>query len=71
MKEQMAEILDKQIEYSEAENYETLDKYKMIFTDIKFLLKEFLKAGDVEYLHMINRSLGLDMESEIHGSRDD
>lgn len=39
MKEQMAEILDKQIEYSEAENFQTLEKYKMIFTDIKFLLR--------------------------------
>lgn len=32
----------------------------MIFTDIKFLLREYLKGGDAEYLHMINRSLGVD-----------
>lgn len=56
----MTEILDKQIEYSEDENYETLEKYKMIFTDIKFLLREYLKGGDSEYLNMICRSLGFD-----------
>ena len=32
----------------------------MIFTDIKFLLREYLKGGDSEYLNMICRSLGFD-----------
>jgi hypothetical protein len=60
LKAQMTEILDKQIEYSEDENFEALEKYKMIFTDIKFLLKEYLKTEDQEYLWMICRSLGFD-----------
>lgn len=35
----MNQILDKHIEFAEDENYETLDKYKMIFSDIRILLK--------------------------------
>ena len=32
----------------------------MIFTDIKFLLKEYIKGEDPEYLNMICRSLGFE-----------
>lgn len=53
----MNQILDKHIEYAEDENYETLDKYKMIFSDIKILLREFINSRNEEYIQMIWRSL--------------
>lgn len=34
----------------------------MVFSDIKFLLREYLQGGDREYLHMVCRSLGLEEE---------
>ena len=44
LKEQMNQILDKHIEFVEDESYETLDKFKMIFSDIKILLREFMNT---------------------------
>ena len=60
LKEKMNEILEKQIEYSRDEEYEELEKYRMVFTDIKFLLREYLQGGDREYLQMVCKSLGID-----------
>lgn len=57
LKEQMNQILDKHIEYAEDENYQTLDKYKLIFSDIKILLREFMNSRNEEYIQMIWRSL--------------
>lgn len=53
----MSQILDKHIEFVEDESYETLNKYKMIFSDIKILLKEFINSGNEEYIQMIWRSV--------------
>lgn len=57
LKEQMNQILDKHIEFVEDESYETLDKYKMIFSDIKILMREYINTRNEEYLQMIWRSL--------------
>ena len=53
----MNQILDKHIEFAEDENYETLDKYKMIFSDIRILLKQYMNSRNEEYIQMIWRSL--------------
>ena len=60
LKEKMNEILEKQIEYSQDEEYEELEKYRMVFTDVKFLLREYLQGGDREYLNMVCKSLAIE-----------
>jgi len=53
----MNHILDKHLEFAEDSSYDTLDKYKMIFSDIKILLKEYMTSRNEEYIQMIWRSL--------------
>lgn len=57
LKQQMNQILDKHIEFAEDQSYDTLAKYKMIFSDIKILLKEYMSSGNQEYIQMVWRSL--------------
>lgn len=65
LKEQMNQILDKHIEFVEDESYDTLNKYKMIFSDVKILLREFMNTGNHEYVDMIWRSLEPDSQDEL------
>ena len=40
---------------------EELQNYKMITTDIRFLLREYLDKNDPEFLKMMCQSLGLEI----------
>ena len=46
LKEEMNEILEKQIEASESDSGQLVEDYKAVLVDIKSLVREFVNSGD-------------------------
>ena len=55
----MNEVLERQIEVSEAYQNQLLDDYKNVLNDIKSIVKEYVRCGDDEYLRLLCMSLGI------------
>lgn len=47
---------------NDGEMDEMVEKYDTLLNDVKFSLGEFLKSGDEEYLSLMSRSLGIDID---------
>jgi hypothetical protein len=59
LKEEMNDILDKQIEASESDSGQLVEDYKAVLGDIKTLVREYVNSGDREYLTMLCQSLAI------------
>lgn len=42
-----------------------MDKYDAVLNDVKFTLSEFIKTGDEEYIQLMSKSLGLEVEGML------
>ena len=59
LKEEMNDILEKQIEASENDTGSLVEDYKAVLLDIKSLVREYVASGDREYLSLLCSSLGV------------
>jgi hypothetical protein len=59
LRDEMTEILERQIEASEGDQSLIVEDYKVVLNEIKTLVREFLRSGDGEYLRMLCNSLGV------------
>ncbi len=49
---------------------EIVDKYDAVLNDVKFTLLEFIKTGDEEYIQLMSKSLGLEVEESVVGIKE-
>lgn len=59
LKEEMNDILEKQIEASESDSGNLVEDYKAVLIDIKSLVREYVNSGDREYLNLLCQSLAI------------
>ena len=59
LKEEMNDILEKQIEASESDSGQLVEDYKAVLIDIKSLVREYVNSGDRDYLSLLCQSLAI------------
>ncbi len=64
LRDEMTEVLERQIEASESEGGNLVEDYKAVLVDIKALVGEYIRSGDKEYLALLCSSLGIPQTSQ-------
>lgn len=59
LRDEMTEVLDRQIELGDGECAQLVEDYKAVLGDVKSLVVEFLRTGHRDYLELLCGSLGI------------
>ena len=59
LRDEMNEVLERQIEANPDDQNELLEDYKAVFQDIKTLVREYRRTQDQEYIKLLCTSLGI------------
>lgn len=59
LKEEMNEVLDRQIEMSQGSASVQVEQYREVLSDITAIIQEYRRTGNVQHLETLYRTLGL------------